>query len=149
MLLCDISIPTMHILPRFQATGGIFEDFGDDRLQFPSTNHQGNNLNQNGNYNNQHQQLPVATATIVSSTNPQHHQQNLQQTKLVHTINNHQGGGGGYYPTAIHANYAITPAPTNGQSNVVGGVMKGRPQTLVVQRHVGQQKLFSVGGPSN
>jgi len=139
----DSSLPELQL----QATGGIFEDFGNDRLQFPSVNHQGNNLNQNTNYNNQH--LPVATATIVSSTNPQHHQQNLQQTKLVHTMSNHQGGGGGYYPTAIHANYAIAPAPTNGQSNVVGGVMKGRPQTLVVQRHAGQQKLFSVGGPSN
>ena len=58
---------------------------------------------------------------------------------------------GGYYPTAIHANYAITPAPQNGQNSAAlgGGVIKGRPQTLVVQRHVGQQKLFSVGGPSN
>ena len=135
----------MHLPPRFQATGGIFEDFGDDRLQFT----QGGN-NMNSNYNNQH--LPVATATIVSSTHPQQQQhlqpqQQQQQTKLVHTMSNQQGG---YYPTAIHANYAITPAPTNGQTSVVGGnAMKGRPQTLVVQRHVGQQKLFSVGGPSN
>jgi hypothetical protein len=123
---------------------GIFEDFGDDRLQFTAahgTNNQGNNINANttGNYNNQH--LPVATATIVSTTNPQQ-----QQTKLVHPMGNQ---GGGYYPTAIHANYAITPAPTNAQGGVVGGAIKGRPQTLVVQRHVGQQKLFSVGGTSN
>ena len=140
----------MPLLPRFQATGGIFEDFADDRLHFSAVNQGSNNVNQQPhpnttNYNNQH--LPVATATIVSSTNIQ--QQNPgQHTKLVHTMNN-QGGGGGYYPTAIHANYAITPAPASGQSNIVGGAIKGRPQTLVVQRHVGQQKLFSVGGPSN
>ena len=146
------SIRTMHLPPRFQATGGIFEDFGDDRLQFAQGGNQGNNMNNpSTNYNNQH--LPVATATIVSSTHPQQQQhqqqpQQQQQTKLVHTMSNQQGGG--YYPTAIHANYAITPAPTNGQTSSVGGnVMKGRPQTLVVQRHVGQQKLFSVGGPSN
>ena len=134
----------------YQASGGIFDDFTDDRLQFTSQVG-GNNINPTSNYNpQQHQQLQnVATATIVSSTNPQQqqHQQQQQQGKLVHNMTNQ----GGYYPTAIHANYAITPAPQNGQNSaaVGGGVMKGRPQTLVVQRHVGQQKLFSVGGPSN
>ena len=139
----------MHIPPRFQATGGIFEDFGDDRLQFTttttSTNSPAVGNNASGNYTNQ--QLAMANATIVSTTNPQ------QANKIVHTMGNQVGGGGvggGYYPTAIHANYAIAPAPANAQGGAnVGGAIKGRPQTLVVQRHVGQQKLFSVGGPSN
>ena len=139
----------MHLPPRFQATGGIFDDFGEDRLQFTTSQNipNGNiinNANSAQNYNNQ--QLPVATATIISTTNPQLQNQN----KIVQGMNNQGvGGGGGYYPTAIHANYAITPAPTNVQGGVVGGAIKGRPQTLVVQRHSGQQKLFSVGGPSN
>ena len=143
------SLTKLHFL-HYQASGGIFDDFTDDRLQFTSQVG-GNNINPTSNYNpQQHQQLQnVATATIVSSTNPQQqqHQQQQQQGKLVHNMTNQ----GGYYPTAIHANYAITPAPQNGQNSAAlgGGVMKGRPQTLVVQRHVGQQKLFSVGGPSN
>jgi phage-related minor tail protein len=94
----------------------------------------------------QHQQRQQQAQQQMQQQQQQVQQQQQQQTKLVHTMSNQ---GGGYYPTAIHANYAIAPAPTNGQTSAVGGAMKGRPQTLVVQRHVGQQKLFSVGGPSN
>lgn len=147
----------MHLLPRFQATGGtFFEELGDDqRLQFATVTN--NDSMRSVNYTNQ--QIPVATI-VTSTTNHQQHpqqQQQQQSNKMNHssTTTNNQGGGGGYYPTAIHANYAIAPAPQqNSQSGasagtIVGGTIKGSPQTLVVQRHVGQQKLFSVGGPSN
>jgi len=128
-----------------KATGGIFDDLTDDRLQF-STGNMGNSAVISNNYGG----ISTHNTTILSSTTTDQQLQQPHNNKMVYTstIGNQNGGGGTYYPTAIHANYAITPAPQANDVEVGGGV-KGRPQTLVVQRHVGQQKLFSVGGSSN
>jgi len=151
----DSSLPELQLQAsgNFGTAASIFEDLADERLQLLDS--------------------PVPHQTIQHLPPPPQTQQQPQQSQsgshLVsgsqsshYTTSGHQqvvrlatagsvsssgiaAGGRTFYPTAIHANYAIAPA----QPGQPGQVKRTQPhqgqQTLVVTRQEG--KVFTVGGP--
>ena len=84
---------------------------------------------------------------IFTTAQPQQPQQQVVRLAQNGTIHQQRPAANhGFYPTAIHANYAITPAATAASTVTSGNGIK-RQQTLVVTRQEGPQKVFTVGGP--
>ena len=94
----------------------------------------------------QTQQQSTATVTNGSVYSTSGHQQIVRLATAAPPAPSQarQGGGHTFYPTAIHANYAIAPAATAAAGSATS--LKARTQqTLVVTRQEGPQKVFTVG----
>lgn len=153
----DSSLPELQLQAsgNFGAAASIFEDLADERLQLLDSPvpHQTAVSSQPAVQPSQQQQNQTGMAVQQSSQSQQQqhvyttsgHQQVVRlATAAPSTGNGQQGGRTGFYPTAIHANYAIAPA---GQQVVKRALPQQGQQTLVVTRQEG--KVFTVGGPLN
>jgi len=186
----DSSLPELQL----QASGNIFEELADERLQFtpvPAVSSSAPPPQPAAAQQPQPAAAQVITHSTISSSGApvggglqQHHiytsssgggqqqQQHVQHQQIVRLaaavpqqqhhhvtgIQQQRAPNNGFYPTAIHANYAIAPAAaaasatatsTSGAIGVVGanGSLIKRQQTLVVTRQEGSQEVFTVGGP--
>lgn len=120
----------------FGGAGSIFEELADERLQMldspvpHQTQHPTTNTH-------------VTNGSVYSTSG---HQQIVRLATAAPPAPSQarQGGGHTFYPTAIHANYAIAPAAAAGSATATS--LKARTQqTLVVTRQEGPQKVFTVG----
>jgi len=161
----DSSLPELQL----QASGNfgassIFEELADERLQLldsPVPSHPVQQSNSQPHQATTHaQQVTVSSSGLVtmngslaagnvyttSSGNGGQQIVRLATTsQQSHQQQQHRQGG--FYPTAIHANYAITPAASSNSNGGGQTINKRQQQTLVVTRQDGPQKVFTVGGP--
>jgi len=161
----DSSLPELQL----QASGNfgassIFEELADERLQLldsPVPSHPVQQSNSQPHQATTHaQQVTVSSSGLVtmngslaagnvyttSSGNGGQQIVRLATTsQQSHQQQQHRQGG--FYPTAIHANYAITPAASSNSNGGGQMINKRQQQTLVVTRQDGPQKVFTVGGP--